>query len=61
MVLVGNKTDLHVDRYLDPLYYYYTLEPHYVDLDYIKLPSISNRIGFLLDLPLFFQSLKLRN
>ena len=31
-----------------------TVEPHYVG--YLKLPAISNRIGFPLDLPLLFQS-----
>ena len=34
----------------------YTVEPSYVELGYLELPAISNRIGFSLDLPLFFQS-----
>ena len=33
-----------------------TVEPRYVELGYLELPAISNRIGFPLDLPLFFQS-----
>ena len=34
----------------------YTVEPRYVELGYPELPALSNRIGFPLDLPLFFQS-----
>ena len=30
-----------------------TVEPRYVELGYLELPAISNRIGFPLDLPLF--------
>ena len=33
-----------------------TVEPRYVELGYLELPAISNRIGFSLDLPVFFQS-----
>ena len=33
-----------------------TVEPRYVELGYLELHAISNRIGFPLDLPLFFQS-----
>ena len=33
-----------------------TVEPRYVELGYLELPAISNRIGFPLDLPLFFES-----
>ena len=33
-----------------------TVEPRYVELGYLELPAISNRIGFPLDLPLFYQS-----
>ena len=36
-----------------------TVEPRYVELGYLELPAISNRIGFPLDLPLFFQSFTL--
>ena len=32
-----------------------TVEPHYVKLGYLELPTISNRIGLPLDLPLFLQ------
>ena len=33
-----------------------TLEPRYVELGYLELPAISNRIGFALELPLEVQS-----
>ena len=32
------------------------IEPRYVELGYLELPAISNRLGFPLDLPFFFQS-----
>ena len=36
---------------------HYTVEPPHVELRYLELSAISDRIGFPLDLPLFFQSL----
>ena len=31
----------------------YTVEPRYVELGYLELPAISNRIGLPLDMPVF--------
>ena len=35
---------------------WYMVEPDYVELGYLKLPALSNRIGFPFNLPLFLQS-----